>query len=109
MSFTKPKIAPRKLKGYIPYNEIVALYQEYCGDILPTVKYINNFRKHQIKARCFHELPTLEAWELYFKKVAASDFLMGRGENAWTHCSFDWLIRPRNVVKVLENNYSNYR
>ena len=40
------------------------------------------------------------------EKIKASDFLHGQNKNNWT-IFFDWFIRPRNFLKVLEGNYDN--
>lgn len=38
--------------------------------------------------------------------IAKSDFLLGKNERSW-RCTFDWVIKPDNFVKVLEGNYEN--
>lgn len=43
-----------------------------------------------------------------FKKVEASNFLKGDNERGW-RAEFDWVIKPDNLVKVLEGNYDNGR
>lgn len=40
------------------------------------------------------------------ERIKQSDFLHGQNKNNWT-ISFDWFIRPRNFLKVLEGNYDN--
>lgn len=40
------------------------------------------------------------------EKVKKSDFLHGQNKNGWT-IFFDWFIKPRNFLKVLEGNYDN--
>jgi len=49
---------------------------------------------------------SLEEWSLACERTEASEFLSGRSEK-WTHCSFDWLTKPANLIKVLEGNYEN--
>ena len=36
-----------------------------------------------------------------------SDYLSGRN-GKWQNCSFDWLIKENNYIKVLEGNYNRY-
>lgn len=43
--------------------------------------------------------------EEYFEKVQASDFLTGRN-GQWMNCSFDWLIKKSNALKVCEGTYN---
>lgn len=42
----------------------------------------------------------------FFDSVAASDFLTGRS-GKWRGCSLQWLVKPSNFAKVVENHYSN--
>lgn len=85
-----------------PYR-VVEIFHEICPK-LPSVQKITQDRIRHIKARN-REYPALD-WCEYFKKVAASDFLMGRSEEKWS-AKFDWLINPANFIKVLEGNYEN--
>jgi hypothetical protein len=45
-------------------------------------------------------------WEEFFEKIEKSDFLTGR-DGKWHNCGFDWILEPRNYVKILEGNYDN--
>ncbi|MHC6178631.1 hypothetical protein ACYUJ6_02055 [Clostridium sp. JNZ X4-2] len=42
------------------------------------------------------------------ENINNSSFLKGQNENGWT-ITFDWLIKPNNFIKVLENNYIDKR
>lgn len=44
--------------------------------------------------------------EKLFDKVEKSDFLTNRS-GKWSGCSFDWIIKPENVQKIVEGNYDN--
>ena len=48
----------------------------------------------------------MEEVQKLFDKVAASDFLNGVNDRNWTAC-FDWVMKPGNMVKILEGNYDN--
>lgn len=97
----------------VPYEKIVGLYHEILRPIgFTRVKFITLERKTKIKARWGAELPTLEDWQKYFTEVSESDFLCGRKKDRESkpfYADFDWLICPRNCVKVLEQKYSNVR
>ena len=41
------------------------------------------------------------------EQVRISDFLKGNNVNGWM-ITFDWFIKPNNLPKVLEGNYSNH-
>lgn len=47
-----------------------------------------------------------EAIQQAIDNAAASNFLNGHNNKGWV-ANFDWLIRPNNFPKVLENNYDN--
>ena len=77
---------------------IVELFNQICVS-LPKVKKLSETRKRTLNnAEC-------DSWEELFKKVEASDFLTGR-DGKW-QASFDWVIQPRNIIKILEGNYDN--
>ena len=40
------------------------------------------------------------------RNIDESSFLKGQNKRGWT-ITFDWLIRPNNFIKVLENNYKD--
>jgi phage replication O-like protein O len=94
-----------------PYQEIVRLYHIALPE-LPAVALLNPGRKKHLQARwresAVHR--DLSFWADYFAMVKASRFLTGKvpGKNGdKPFCaSFDWLIAPRNFVKVVEGNYS---
>lgn len=85
------------------YNKIVALYHEHCPS-LPKVVKLTDVRKRAIKTR----LKTYTEDDLVtaFDKAEASDFLR-KGSGTWNGASFDWIMNPRNIVKILEGNYDN--
>lgn len=58
-----------------------------------------------VKAR-WVEHPSLEFFARVFKKVATSDFLTGATKVPFV-ASFDWILKPANLTKILEGNYDN--
>lgn len=87
------------------YSQTVSAFNSICTS-LSSVKTISETRKKHINSF----IDTLKKYDLtvenYFKKVQASDFLTGRSK-AWCNCSFDWLIKQSNTIKVCEGNYDN--
>ncbi|MEB4592331.1 hypothetical protein VSS37_15190 [Candidatus Thiothrix sp. Deng01] len=73
--------------------------------MLPATSKLNDSRKKAIAARTREMLPTLDDWTAYFAKVAKSRLLTGQ-ETTWK-ASFDWLLKPANMLKVLEGNYQS--
>lgn len=49
---------------------------------------------------------TLTGWGELLRKCAASDFLCGLTDKPFT-LTIDWLLKPSNILKVLEGNYDN--
>lgn len=41
----------------------------------------------------------------YFRKVEASEFLTGKISPNGFRATFNWLMKPENVAKVLSGNY----
>ena len=94
-----------------PYQEIVNLYHMALPE-LPAVALLTAGRKKTLQAR-WRESEVhrdLSFWADYFASVKASRFLTGRAEgrngDSPFRASFDWLIAPRNFVKVVEGNYN---
>ncbi len=48
----------------------------------------------------------LEGWGDALRKASESDFLSGRTDKPFT-LTLDWLLKPSNLLKVLEGNYDN--
>lgn len=91
----------------VPYQKIVDLYHELCPS-LPKVIKLTDARKSAIKSRWQEYDQDLETFRKLFRMAEESDFLSGRS-GAWKGCNFDWLIRPNNMIKVLEGNYNRGR
>ncbi len=69
---------------------------------MPKVKRLTPKRLERIK----EALPHLdgEGFEGLFRRVARSDFLCGCGKKGWK-ASFDWVMNPDNIVRVLEGEF----
>ncbi|WP_330113941.1 replication protein [Pseudomonas sp. JS3066] len=106
---SEPVRQPAKVEA-CPHQAIVDLFHEILPE-LPSVALLNKTRIQQLQAR-WRESKVhrdLDFWREYFGMVKSSDFLMGkvrgRGGDKPFRASFDWLIAPRNFVKVVEGNY----
>lgn len=89
-------------------REILAKVANEYHRILPTmpkVLKITPKRKSKIKSLIKNDIQTIDSWVMYFKKVAASDFLTGRS-GEWS-ADFEWLINSANALKVCEGRYDN--
>jgi len=86
----------------INFKEIAEIFNSVCYD-LPNVEKITDSRKKSIE-KIVKEY-SLEKIGDVFRKVNESDFLSGR-KSDWK-ANFDWILNPKNFVKILEDNYKN--
>lgn len=96
------KVLPKK-NEHINYQKIVDEYNNTCVS-LSKVKKINNDRKKAINARL--KMYSYDEIIEVFEKAEASDFLKGSSESNFK-ADFDWLMKDRNMAKVLEGKYDN--
>ncbi len=80
-------------------QEIIDLYNS-----LPSLNRITGSLKTKIKA----VLKTYSLGELKqaFIKAEQSKFLQGNNDRKWK-ASFDWIIKPDNIAKILNGNYDD--
>ena len=83
------------------YQGVLDAYHECCPSF-PTVIKLTEARKRAIKARLKDY--GLDEIKRAFSLAGQSDFL--KGSSGW-QASFDWLMKPANMTKVLEGNYTN--
>lgn len=92
-------------KDPIPFEKIRNLYNETCKSLPKCLKLSENRKKH-IAARWNEYGGDLETFVTLFTKAEASSFLTGNNDRGWA-ASFDWLMKPDNMTKVLEGKYDN--
>ena len=90
-------------KQPVPYQKIMDLFLDQCRS-LPQVRSLSDQRKAKI--RNLLKTYTVDDFKTVFMKAEESEFLSGRS-GAWSGCSFDWLTKPSNFLKVIEGNYDN--
>ena len=98
----------QNIDGYTPpkpertdYQGVLDAYHECCPSF-PAVIKLTETRKRAIKARLKDY--GLDEIKQAFSLAGQSDFL--KGSSGW-QASFDWLMKPANMTKVLEGNYTN--
>lgn len=89
-------------KPKIEFQEIIDIFNSVCKD-LPKAQTVGEKRKTAI--RMILKNHSLEQIGDVFRNVSESDFLNGRVTNFTA--SFDWILKPDNFIKILENNYKN--
>lgn len=89
----------------VPYEEIKNLYHEICVSYPKVIK-LSDSRKKTIRIRYLEYGCDIKIFKTLFTKAENSNFLKGNNDNKWS-ASFDWLLNPSNMIKVLEGNYDN--
>lgn len=89
-------------KPEINFEEIITIFNSVCVEVPRVTKIIESRKKAIIKIL---ENNTLEEIGQVFRNVAESDYLNGKIVS-W-RADFDWIMKPDNFVKILENNYKN--
>lgn len=85
------------------YQSVINSFNSTCIS-LPKIQKLTESRKKRIKS-AYKQLENIK-FEEFFKRVESSDFLTGRS-GIWTGCSFDWILKPSNLTKIIEGNYDN--
>lgn len=113
------KSAPKPPRLACPIDQIKAAYADVLSE-LPAIKVWSTKRQSTLKAR-WAQMAKDKAWAStedgaawflkFFETVAASDFLMGRGERKSGHegwrCDFDFLMSTKGFIGVIEGKYAN--
>lgn len=87
----------------IDFSKLIIFFNANRG-LLPEVKKLSDNRKTRILSleKKYGKESILEV----IKKTRDSDFLQGSNKDGWL-ASFDWILKPANFLKILEDNYAN--
>lgn len=99
---TENKVKPKKEEIGIDIDEIINVFNSVCFS-LPTVTKSTAEREKAVYK--ILESYTLQDIGNVFKLVAESDYLCGK-KVEWK-ADFDWVFKPVNFIKILENKYKN--
>lgn len=90
--------------GNCPHDEIISLYHEILPE-MPRVKDWTPERQKLLRKRWRDdaERQDLEWWRKFFQYVRTCPFLMG--DKTEFQADLEWIIRPRNFVKIREGKY----
>lgn len=89
------------------YDGIAQMFHDTCPSIPPAKLPLMTDTRKKALHKIAKELGP-DAIGILFKNAEASDFLTGRRKNdrGWV-CTFDWIIRFNNAVKIVEGQYRN--
>ena len=96
-----PPPAPR-----IDDNAVRHAFNARFAGKLPAVSRMTDSRRAAVRARIAECGP--DSVTAVFDAIASSPFLCGANDRNW-RADFDWIFRPRNYVKILENNYKGLK
>lgn len=96
-----------------PHDEIIAAYHELLP-ANPRIKAWSGGRQANLRTRWREDAKrqSLDYWRRFFAHVAASPFLTGQVEDRNGRPflpGLDWLVKPDNFAKVIENRYHDRR
>ena len=87
-----------------PFKKIMDLYHQICVSY-PRIEDIDGERKKAVAAR-WRKYGDIAVFERVFRIAQASSFMKGENGRDW-HADFDWMMRPSNIVKILEHKYDD--
>jgi hypothetical protein len=88
----------------IDFEEIVKIFNQVCRELSEVTKITKERERLILKIL---ENYTLQDIGNVFKKVADSDYLLGKTTKSTWKANFDWIFAPTNFIKILEDNYKN--
>lgn len=96
-------ILKKRRTDKVDHTTIINNYNTICGGRLPKVTKLTDKRKRSIK-NCLAQGFTVNDLSRAFKAAASTPFLTGKNDRCWT-ANFDFIIKPDNIVKILEGVY----
>jgi hypothetical protein len=108
---TKEKYTPNGVVDFpnqlpthkIDFDKLLSFFNSNRG-LLPEVKKMSDVRKKRIQL--LEKQYGKESIQNVIQKTRDSPFLQGDNKDNWT-ASFDWIFKPANFLKILEDNYGN--
>lgn len=86
----------------IDFNKLLSFFNSNRG-LLPEVKKLSDTRKKRILL--LEKQYGKNSIQLVIEKTRDSPFLQGDNRENWS-ASFDWILKPANFLKILEDNYA---
>lgn len=87
----------------IDFIKLISFFNSNRG-IFPEVKKLSENRKRRILS--LEKQYGKECIQIAIEKARDSNFLQGNNKEGWT-ANFDWIFKPANFLKILEDNYAN--
>lgn len=106
---TGAKAPDRGLAGNEAFRPqaLADIWNTTCGDVLSKIRSIEGARASKAIKRFRDDFDgDLEQWQAYCTRIRASGHMTGNNKQGW-QASFDWVIEPGNLNKILEGNFDN--
>lgn len=93
-------------KDKIDYEALMDYYNTTFRGKLPGIRAMTDTRRKNVRARIaqYGKNSVMQA----FQSVLDSPFLLGDNDRGWT-ADFDWIFKPANFTKILEQRYNGKR
>ena len=105
----KPKSGHAIKSADYTVEDVVELYNEVCGELLPRCNAINDSRIRSARKLSQLKLVNgkqpfvdggLDAWKVYFAKAISNPFNTGSNDRGWK-ANFDYLMREAKALMIL--------
>lgn len=87
----------------IDFKKLISFFNSNRG-AMPEVKKLSEPRKKRVIA--LEKQYGKESIQIAIQKSRDSEFMQGNNKDNWI-ASFDWIFKPANFLKILEDNYAN--
>jgi hypothetical protein len=88
----------------IDFEEVIEIFNLSCPESPQVTKLTKDRQNLILKILETHSTQDLGT---AFKNVSESDYLSGRKAGTTWKATFDWILIPSNLIKILEGNYKN--
>lgn len=91
----------------VPYEKIKGHFNTICTSHTP-IQSLTQKQKQRLKSLWKKYQKDVDTFIMLFEKVEQSDFLSGRVEGRYFKPSLDWILKSKNVEKILQDGYKNF-
>jgi hypothetical protein len=97
------EVRRKDTKGGSDFPPVLAYWNSQAS--LPGVKSFSAGRKKHLAARMRDDFFAAN-WQLAIDLIVKSDFCTGKNDRGWV-ATFDWLLKPDTVTRIMEGRYDN--
>lgn len=96
-------------KERLNHKQLIKIYNSILGDVAKyDAWFFSGEMREDFETACgFPGFQEKQTWINYFTRVSKSDFLTGKKPGSSFKASLPWLLRSKNMAKVLSSGYDN--